>query len=354
MTVWYLPVLGIPVLHGHEEKERLTVFMLSDMNCIYVYLLSNPHIHPQPKYNIATYQQDWSPSSDGGYDISTATSHTGASSIKVTNGGATQTVTLPAGSGASGSTITFGGYSRAVGTGTNLFHDYSIMADVTFTDGTEQFGEAATFQGGTTDGVGWVLETRSFAVPEDKTVQSIDLSVLYRNDPTPNGVVYFDDVFVHVDNESGALSNPGFEGDDLRSTGWKSYMGGYAVDTATSHSGGQSIKVKSGGASQWIYPSNAVEGSTMKFSGYAKSEGASSIQGGPAVMSVYVDVKYWDGSWLLGQEAEFAGGRTEGWEYAENTIPLAKDAEAIHVRAVYYGDVQGGTAWFDDFNVQIG
>lgn len=297
---------------------------------------------------------DWSPSSDGGYDISTATSRDGTQSIKVTNGGATQTVTLPAGSGASGSTITFGGYSRAVGTGTNLFHDYSIMADVTFTDGTEQFGEAATFQGGTTDGVGWVLETRSFAVPEGKTVASIDLSVLYRNDPTPNGVVYFDDVFVHVDNESGALSNPGFEGDDLRSTGWKSYMGGYAVDTATSHSGGQSIKVKSGGASQWIYPSNAVEGSTMKFSGYAKSEGASSIQGGPAVMSVYVDVKYWDGSWLLGQEAEFAGGRTEGWEYAENTIPLAKDAEAIHVRAVYYGDVQGGTAWFDDFNVQIG
>ena len=70
-------------------------------------------------------------------------------------------------------------------------------------------------------------------------------------------------------------------------------------------------------------------------------------------MSVYVDVKYFDGSWLLGQEAEFAGGQTDGWEYAENTIPLAKDVEAIHVRAVYFGDVQDGAAWFDDFNVQI-
>jgi hypothetical protein len=268
----------------------------------------------------------------------------------VTDGGARQKVTLPPGAGHSGSTITFGGYSKAISTGTGLFNDYAILADVTFTDGTTLFGEAAQFHGGTT--TGWVMETHAFDVPVGKMVESIDLSVLYRNDPTDNGVVYFDDIFVNVDNTRGALANPGFEG-NLRSSGWKPYMGGYAVDTTTFHSGGQSIKVTSGGASQWLYPSNAVAGSQMKFSGYAKSDGASSIHGGPAVMSVYVDVKYFDGSWLLGQEAEFAGGQTDGWEYAENTIPLAKDVEAIHVRAVYFGDVQDGAAWFDDFNVQI-
>ena len=268
----------------------------------------------------------------------------------MTNGGAKQTVTLPPGAGHSGSTITFGGYSKAISTGTGLFNDYAILADVTFTDGTTLFGEAAQFHGGTT--TDWVMETHAFAVPEGKTVEKIDLSVLYRNDPTENGVVYFDDIFVYVDNTNGALANAGFEG-DLPSTGWRPYMGGYTVDATTYHSGGQSIKVTSGGAGQWIWPSNALAGSQMKFSGYAKSEGASSIHGGPAIMSVYVDVKYTDGSWLLGQEAEFAGGRTEGWEYAENTIPLAKDVEAIHVRAVYYGDVQDGTTWFDDFNVEI-
>ena len=176
-----------------------------------MYLRSNRQLfirclRSQHKHNTNTHQQDWSPSADGGYEVSTATSRDGAQSIMVTNGGATQTVTLPAGSGVSGSTITFGGYSRAVGTGTNLFHDYAISADVTYTDGTEWFGEAAIFQGGTTDGVGWVLETRSFAVPEGKTVASIDLSVLYRNDPTPNGVVYFDDVFVHMAERTGGAN----------------------------------------------------------------------------------------------------------------------------------------------------
>lgn len=293
---------------------------------------------------------DGASSSAGGYTISTANSRTGGQSIQVTDGGARQTVKLPPGAGHSGSTITFGGYSKATATGTGLFNDYAILADVLFTDGTTLFGEAAQFHGGTTNG--WAMETHAFDVPEGKTVQSIDLSVLYRNDPTGSGVVYFDDIFVNVDNGRGSLPNGGFEG-NLGSTGWKPYMGGYTVDTTTFHSGGQSIKVTSGGASQWIYPSNAVAGSQMKFSGYAKSVGASSIHGGPATMSVYVDVKYFDGSWLLGQEAEFGGGRTEGWQYAENTISLAKDVEAIRVRAVYYGDVRYGTAWFDDFNVQI-
>ena len=87
-------------------------------------------------------QQDWSSisplssadgasSSSGGFTISNANARTGTQSIQVTDGGARQTVTLPPGAGHSGSTITFGGYSKAISTGTGLFNDYAILADVT-------------------------------------------------------------------------------------------------------------------------------------------------------------------------------------------------------------------------------
>ena len=130
-------------------------------------------------------------------------------------------------------------------------------------------------------------------------------------------------------------------------------MGGYTASTAESRSGRQSIAVKSGGAVQKLYPTNARAGRKLKFSGYAKSVDVAPIHHGPAVMSVYADVKFVDGSWLYGQEAEFAGGTTEGWEYAENTIPLFKDVEAVHLYAVYYGDRGDGVAYFDDFDLQI-
>ena len=295
-------------------------------------------------------------STSGGYEISTTERRTGGQSLRVTDGGAWQTVPL---SGAGpGATVTFGGHSRAVGTGQGLFRDYSIYADVRYEDGTELLGEAAVFRGGTT--VGWARESAAFVVPRGKTVASLNLHLVYRNDPTGGGVVYFDDVFVEVTGAPPGLAGGGFEaGGDLAAEGWRGYMGGYVPSAEEAHSGGRSIAVTSGGAVQTIRPEagTASAGSVLKMSGWAKSVGASDVAGGPAVMAVYVDVRFTDGTWLRAQEAEFRGGETEGWEYSENRIRLAKDAEEILLRAVYYGDeaarVDGAVAYFDDLAVEI-
>ena len=328
-------------------------------------------ICPLPPHN----EQVWSevspaatadlPNSRAGYEITTSESRNpGGQSIKVNDGGAHQIITFTpsaisssgggggGGGGGPGSTITFGGYSKAVHTGSGLWNDYSIYADVTYTDGTTLVGEAARFQGGTTNG--WAYEAHSFTVPSDKSVASIDLHALYRNDPTDGGYVYFDDLFITTD-ASASLTNRGFEATTPKgaATGWSSYMGGYTVSTNESKSGSQAIAVKSGGAVQKLFPTNARAGRKLKFSGYAKSIGAAPIHYGPAVMSIYADIKFVDGTWLNGQEAEFAGGTTAGWEYAKNTITLQKDVETISLYAVYYGDSGAGVAYFDDIDLQI-
>mmetsp|Transcript_6499 Transcript_6499/g.14204 ORF Transcript_6499/g.14204 Transcript_6499/m.14204 type:complete len:267 (-) Transcript_6499:43-843(-) len=210
-------------------------------------------------------------------------------------------------------------------------------------------------------------ESASVPVPSSRGLRRVKKSPnnIKRTPQQPQKQLLQEQKQVPANRNNRRLSNGGFEHwqsntfdhtetkGAAAATGWSPYMGGYTASTAESRSGQQSIAVKSGGAVQKLYPTNAVAGRKLKLSGYAKSVGVSPIHHGPAVMSVYADVKFVDGSWLRGQEAEFAGGTTEGWEYAENTIPLLKDVEAVHLYAVYYGDRGDGVAYFDDFDLQI-
>ena len=75
-------------------------------------------------------QDAWTNYGTSGYTVSTSFKNSGSQSIKVTNGGARQWIDLDA---KAGSAISISGYSKAVGTSTDLLaRDYSIYADVKY------------------------------------------------------------------------------------------------------------------------------------------------------------------------------------------------------------------------------
>mmetsp|Transcript_3366 Transcript_3366/g.5854 ORF Transcript_3366/g.5854 Transcript_3366/m.5854 type:complete len:259 (+) Transcript_3366:195-971(+) len=136
-------------------------------------------------------EADWS-SYMNGYTVDHAFKHSGAQSIKITDGGARQSVSLHA---EAGSQVTIKGYSKAVGTSTGLW-DYGIYADISYADGNHLWGQIATFPGGNHD---FTLGQKTFIVPSGKTVTGMTVYAMYRNDPIADGVAYFDDVEVNVE-----------------------------------------------------------------------------------------------------------------------------------------------------------
>jgi len=126
-----------------------------------------------------------------GFTVDQTYKHSGDQSIKISNGGARQWVSLTA---EAGSQVTIRGYSKAVGTSVGLW-DYGIYADVSYADGSYLWGQIAKFPGGTHD---FTLGEKTFVVPAGKTVTGMSVYAMYRNDPISSGVVFFDDVEVTV------------------------------------------------------------------------------------------------------------------------------------------------------------
>jgi len=136
-------------------------------------------------------EADWI-SYGNGYRMEQTFKRSGDQSIKITDGGAKQVISLNA---EGGSQVTLKGYIKAVGTSTNLW-DCGIYADVKYADGSWLYGQIATFPGGTHD---FTLAQRTFTVESGKTAISMNLYAMYRNDPLLEGVTYFDDVEVKVE-----------------------------------------------------------------------------------------------------------------------------------------------------------
>lgn len=282
---------------------------------------------------------DWNEYMNG-YALDQTFKHSGGQSVKIVNGGAQQVVVLEA---EAGSQVTIKGYSKAVGTTVGLW-DYGIYADVKYKDNTWLYGQIAKFPGGTHD---FTLGQTMFEVPPGKTVASLSLYAMYRNDPLASGVAYFDDVEVIV--EPALVKNGGFEDDP--GSDWSNYGGGYTVDQSFKHSGEQSIKIVNGGAQQWIEVS-AEAGSQVTIKGYGKAVGTST---GLWDYGIYADVKYTDDTWLYGQIANFPGG-THDFTLGQKTfeVPTGKTVAGMSLYAMYRNDSgANGVAYFDDVGVIV-
>ena len=131
---------------------------------------------------------DWQPF-EGGYDVDRDTKHNGDLAIRFDNAvatlikGASQKVVLNQNAV---TPIQISGWSKAERVEGNKNADYSLYADLTYTDGTTLWGEHTDFRTGTHD---W--ERRRFVIFPQKPVRELTLYVLFRRH---RGTAWFDDV----------------------------------------------------------------------------------------------------------------------------------------------------------------
>ncbi len=130
---------------------------------------------------------------------------------------------------------------------------------------------------------------------------------------------------------------------------WAAYGAGFTFDPENPHSGTTAIRCANepGGAGQGASQTvqvNQTEPRPLKLSGWSRARDVET-GGQDWQYSIYVDLRYTDGTSLYMRIAPFARG-THDWQYAETIVqpekPVASAGYYVFIRNL------GGTVWFDD------
>ncbi len=205
-------------------------------------------------------------------------------------------------------------------------------------------------------------EGLSIGIPEISDLHRIRLGKPLIEDREENGVHYraFENglVAVNPDKEkprsitiTAPIPTTRFE--DIFGGGaseWLSYGDGYRLDTITKRSGANSLSCSSTksdvyhGATQNI-ELNQAQPKPIVISGWSKAQ---NVSGEPdSNYSLYVDLKYNDGSTLYGQVAIFDCG-THDWQEKSLTINAPKPIRALTLFTMFRN--KSGRVWFDDIS----
>ena len=146
------------------------------------------------------------------------------------------------------------------------------------------------------------------------------------------------------------LSNPGFEKREGKAaSSWTGWASGYEVDEAVRRSGAASVRCSNAsqtearGASYRLIL-NQTKARPIIVTGWSRAENVSGVADND--YSIYVDLRYTDGSPLWGQTAPFSVG-THDWEQRRVFIMPAKPIRELSIHALFRS--HSGTVWFDDF-----
>ncbi len=130
---------------------------------------------------------------------------------------------------------------------------------------------------------------------------------------------------------------------------WTPYMKGFTYDTlgVNAVSGRRSIHVVNDSATdaRGVYARvvlNQTAPHDLVLSGYSKAVDVSGVRNND--YSMYIDIRYQDGTPLYGQTATFSTG-THDWEYAEKVIHPLKPVQSLSLYALFRNHT--GSAWFD-------
>jgi hypothetical protein len=198
---------------------------------------------PTKLYDLSSDQAEyWAPYMPNGYNLDSTAPHSGlrcarcVNATSVDGSGAVQSVAL---NQSERRTLVASGWSRAENVSGRPDGDYSIYIDLTYSDGTNLFGQIAPFFCGTHD---W--EQRNVTIQPVKPVKSLTLYALFRGH---TGRVWFDDISLREIHPSGLgpelLKNGGFE--DLA-------RGGRLVDVSTT---GGRLKIPAYSGRVFLYAS---------------------------------------------------------------------------------------------------
>lgn len=130
---------------------------------------------------------------------------------------------------------------------------------------------------------------------------------------------------------------------------WAAYGTGFAFDAENPHSGAAAIRCTNepGGAGQGASQTVRVNQDAprpLKLAGWSRAQDVEA-GGQDWQYSIYVDLRYTDGTSLFMRTAPFERG-THDWQYAETIVepekPVASVSYHVFIRNL------GGTVWFDD------
>ncbi len=149
------------------------------------------------------------------------------------------------------------------------------------------------------------------------------------------------------------LVNPGFEqGVGQAAPGWSAWHAGYEPEDGAGRNGGRAIACASAGggeqhgASQKVVFDQPVA-SPIVVRGWSKAE---NVSGAPDNgYSLYVDLRYADGTELWAQTTRFATG-THDWEQRELLIVPDKAVASLSLHCIFRGHT--GKIWFDDVQLR--
>jgi hypothetical protein len=142
------------------------------------------------------------------------------------------------------------------------------------------------------------------------------------------------------------LSNPGFESGG---TGWTRYGTTYQIDETEAHSGARSLRIPSGGLGAAIQEVklNQPLARPIYFNGWSKASAAPA--GCRMQYSLYLDIRYTDGTQPYSPYVCFAGG-SHDWQFVDKVIFPEKPIASVWIWCMFQGSAPA-TAWFDDLAV---
>ncbi len=150
------------------------------------------------------------------------------------------------------------------------------------------------------------------------------------------------------------LTNPGFElGADDAAEGWYRYGEGMAIDATGGRDGGRALMLRNdtlgqGRGAYQVVTLNQTSRTPLYFSAWSR---AAEVSGeANADYSVYLDLRYDDGSPLYAQTLRFEPG-SHDWQFKEAFIVPTRPVASLTYYCLFR-NTHTGTVWFDDLRLQ--
>lgn len=303
--------------------------------------------------------QDWT-AFEGGFELATGAAREGRNAALLQRGAATdpargisQNVVLDQKEIAP---VRISAWSKAENVSGEADNDYAVYADLTFQDGTNQWGLFAAVPTGTHD---W--QQAELVIQPEKPIKSLTVYGLFRNH---TGKAWFSDFSVGIQASSAAsakpiettapnlLVNPLFaELQAGKPLNWAAFQGGFDLAAGAAKDGSNAVSMQRAegdearGISQNIVLDQKKPAGIM-LGGWSKAENVSGLPDNN--YALYADILYQDGTNEWGINVPFPTG-THDWQQAGIVFDPPKPVKSLTFYALFREHT--GKVWFSNLSV---
>ena len=320
---------------------------------------------------------------EGGFQLAPGQGYKGSDAVTMTRAqddgarGISQLVTL---NQAAAAPFTLAGWSRAQNVSGAPGNDYAVYADLTYADGTNEWGLFAPFKTGTADwnraelefkpkkpvksllfyalfrnhtGQVWFSDLEvSSAAPTDASLAPVEAQKTIEQKPFVADLPPADAMKVVPLQQENLLANAGWqEVEGGLPVGWIKWGEGFTLRPEEGREGANAVFIERGatdgerGIGQQLVL-DQKEAQPITLAGWSRAE---NVTGTPdADYSLYADIVFQDGTELWGSSAPFNTG-THPWQKVSFTITPEKPVKSLLFYALFRNHT--GRVWFSDLSV---